>query len=1044
MWAGMGDPQILPGGLDAEQLAAVQREGQDVCVVAGPGSGKTRVLVERFAWLVERGCDPERILAITFTEKAANELKQRLAQRFASQPEKRRKVERAQISTIHAFCHAVLREHALEAGLDPQFEVLDEMQAAALRLEMMSRTLDAVARKSPVAFARLAEVWPAADMAGALLKVHDAMRAAGGLEEALGAPAGDEDIAQLQRECVERIAEAVQQAQPTTPNRKARLALLRELEQEAKRLEPRELESRLKKIKLTGAEKGVSDAVKLAREAAGQAVSSWLLETYRAQRQLLTDVLRDYDDESRKARRELGVLDYSDLEEHALRLLRENDTARRAVMERYEHILMDELQDTNPLQWKIVEQVRSPGRFFAVGDVNQSIYGFRYAEPALFREYQRKLEDSNWAVDRLSRNYRTRAEILESVRRILVEGQRPGIEPHAFQPQTAYGDGQRPFVEVFCAVSEGRMDEAPEVMPWVAARLLELYGTPLASENRPACFSDMAVFVRNSNSFDAVEQALKRYSIPYVITGGKTFFDAQEVVDLINVLRVLAAPEDKIALFSLLRSPIFGVSDEELFRRRLRKEWLTEDEETQIAELRSLAESLPLSAVLARLADASGYAAQLTAAGQANVEKLLALIDGLEQRHGRGVVEILSEIEILKESSQEANASAPESGDAVQLMTIHKAKGLEFPIVVVAALEKRERHETAPALYHPDCGLGFRWVLPDGERRGDRIHEEAKQGIDKKNGLERDRLLYVALTRAKERLILCFTKSAQGLEEWPRMILEGLHLEIPAERGNQSANELAVVRRVAGLPDAPQTLARAAGAAPVEIERTETLGEAPAEVAVTALATFLRCPRQYFLQSVLHWPTAPTGGGEGIELGTEVHEFLAGVRQEVSAEALELARVFQESELAKRAERAPERKREQDFLVEVEGTLVRGQIDLWFDEGRGPVLIDYKTDQYLNGHRTQAYELQMRLYAAALEKLRGKPVSEAWLFSLREGQPHRVDVSAESMGEALDVLRQWQEAERKGEFPTRESDDCQWCPFAAGPCPVRPPRRPGL
>lgn len=1022
----------------------MQREGQDVCVVAGPGSGKTRVLVERFAWLAERGCDPERILAITFTEKAANELKARLVQRFASQPEKRRKVERAQISTIHAFCHAMLREHALEAGLDPQFEVLDDVEAAALRVEAMSRTLDEVAQERQTDFVRLAEVWPAADMAGALLAVHDAMRAAVGLEEGLGAPAGEEDIAQLKQQCVELITEAVRQAQPTTPNRRERLESLRELRQEAERLEPRELESRLHGIKLTGAEKGVSEAVKLAREAAGQAVSSWLLERYRAQRELLTGVLRRYDHDSRIARRELGVLDYSDLEEYALRLLRESDAARRAVMERYEHILMDELQDTNPLQWKILQQVRRPGRFFAVGDVNQSIYGFRYAEPALFREYQKKVADSGWTVDRLSRNYRTRAEILEGVKRILVEGERPGIEPHFFQPQAAYGDGEGPFIEVYCAASEGRMDEAPEVMPWVAARLLELYGTPLASENRLARFSDMAVFVRNSNSFDAVEQALKRYSIPYVITGGKTFFDAQEAVDLINVLRVLAAPEDEVALFSLLRSPFFGVSDEELLERRIGREWLTKEEEEQIGELRSLADAIPLAAVLARLVDASGYSARLTAAELANVEKLLALIDSLEQRHGRGAAEILAEIEVLKESSQEANAPALESGDAVQLMTIHKAKGLEFPFVVVAALEKRERNETAPALYHPDCGLGFRWVLPDGKKISDRIHEEAKDKIDEKNKLERDRLLYVALTRAKDRLILAFTKSAHRLEEWPRMILEGLQLEIPAEPGSQSANELAVLRRVAGLPDAPPTPAGGADAAPVAIERMQTPGEASAEVAVTALATFAQCPRRYFLHSVLHWPTAPTGGGGGIELGTEVHEYLAGVRQDATEEARRLARVFEESGLAERARRAREQRREMDFLVEIDGALLRGQIDLWFDEGNGPVLVDYKTDQYFTDSRRESYELQVRLYAAALGKLTSKSAAEAWLFPLREGRPHRVDVTPEAVATALEILREWRRVERSGVFETRETPDCRWCPFASGPCPVQPRSEAGL
>jgi ATP-dependent exoDNAse (exonuclease V) beta subunit len=1043
----MAHPQPDPEPLDAEQQVAVRRENQDVCVVAGPGSGKTRVLVERFAWLVlERGCDPERILAITFTEKAANELKGRLANRFDKRLDLRRKVERAQISTIHAFCHAILREHALEAGLDPQFEVLDDVEAAALRFQAMSSTLDEVAKERPQDFVRLAEVWPAADMAGALLSVHDAMRAAGKLEEALAPLPVDGAVENLRQKIARLVDEAIQNADPATENRRQRLGDLRALQREMRNLGPQELAAKVHGIKLNGAEPGVSRAMKAAREVAGQLVSTWVMEFYRPQRELLTAVLRRFDEKSREKRRERGGLDYTDLEEFTLRLLRENEGAKRAVTERYEHILMDELQDTNPLQWEILRQVRQPGRFFAVGDVNQSIYGFRHAEPQLFKDFQSKIEQNSWAVDRLTRNYRTRPEILQAVEAILTRGQREGIVAHGFQAKARYEEAERPYVEVYCAATPGTREEAPDVMPWLAARLAQLYGTPLASDKhkRPARFSDMAVFVRNSNAFGALEEALKRYSIPYVITGGNTFFDAQEVVDLVNFLRVLAFPEDEIALYSLLRSPFFGVSDETLFERKLARRLASPDEEEFLERCREAAGSLPLAAVLERAMDETGYAAQLSVPELGNAQKLLALLDRLEQRGRRDAAAILAKMEALRESANESNAPGLEAGDAVQLMTIHKAKGLQFPIVAVAALEKRGRVDNLPAAYHPESGLGFKWVASNGEKLEDRIFADARERIKKKEELERDRLLYVAMTRPMERLILAFTSSNNRLELWPRLVLEGLELAVPEEDGGLARNGLASIRRIQGLPEAPAVQLEHAGTAEVLTDRLDVPAEAPAEIAVTALATFAQCPRRYLLHSVLHWPTAPVGGGQGIELGTEVHEYLGGLRQEVSEEARRLAQVFERSELAQRAERAPGTRREMDFLVEMEGTLVRGQIDLWFDEGRGPVLVDYKTDQYLDEARTQAYELQLRLYAAALGKLNSREVAEAWLFPLRDGQPHRVDVTKAKLEEALGVLRQWREAERQGEFPARESDSCQWCPYAAGPCPVQPHRGPGL
>ncbi len=174
--------------LSAEQRAAVERSGQDACVVAGPGSGKTRVLVERFAWLVEhQGVGPARILAITFTEKAARMMKRRLVERFAHRPELREAMEKAWVMTIDAFCARLLRENAVEAGLAPDFSVLDEAAANRMRREAAETSLDKLFQEQPEQMRRLLEALALstaddgsqADLAASLLDVHETMRLAG-------------------------------------------------------------------------------------------------------------------------------------------------------------------------------------------------------------------------------------------------------------------------------------------------------------------------------------------------------------------------------------------------------------------------------------------------------------------------------------------------------------------------------------------------------------------------------------------------------------------------------------------------------------------------------------------------------------------------------------------------------------------------------------------------------------------------------------------------------------------------------------------------
>ena len=1025
-------------GLNNAQRQAVKRTGQDVCVVAGPGSGKTRVLVERFAWLVESGVDPEKILAITFTEKAANEIRARLAKRFSHDPSMRQRLERAQISTIHGFCYALLRQHALRAGLYPRFEVLDDIGAAAHRRAAMQAALDQVAREKPDEFLRLASAWPADDMAQRLLAVHEAIRVSGNLQDALKPPTlpePDNLLAAFHAE-LDAAIQAARSARQTDAAR-ARLDALVSLQSDLDSIPAEQLPERVKAVKLTGASDAVKAPVNNMRQLAAQYLQAWAAREFGPQRELLCEILERFHQLYAALRKDLAAVDFLDLEEITLQMLRGDEEIRQQVQQSYEHVLMDELQDTNPIQWKILALVRRPGRFFAVGDINQSIYGFRHAEPGLFEEYEQSVRQSGAAVDRLEENYRTRSEILEAVSRILVEPHwdNKGIRHHELKASATFAQGESPYVEILCT-DRARGDEA-NVHLWLAARLRELYGRPLSGENRTARFSDMAIFVRNSGSFAAIEDALERFSIPYVISGGKTFFESGEVIDLLNLLRVIAFPEDEIAAFALLRSPFFGVSDEDIFRRRIaRTLWLPE-ERARMEALRALSRSMPVSAVLARFADESGYMRRLDALGAANCTKFLGLLDRLEAGAGRDPGALVDEVERLRESAAEANAPVLEAGDAVQVMTIHKAKGLEFPIVAVADLQKGESREHDPVQYDPASGLGFRWRLPSGQIVCDPTYASIIAARKTRESAERDRLLYVALTRAKERLILSFINTAQSRQTaWHKTVLNGLGLQIPEDPGAAVDNGLARITRVAGEPQIPAAPTVVQAAPPVEITRLAEEPEAPSRVSVTQLALFARCPRRYLLSARLDWPVAPAGEGGALDLGTEVHDYLAGVRREVSAEARQLAEVFERSDLARRARQAPLCRREMDFLVEIDGILLHGQVDLWFDSGEGPVIVDYKTDQYLSDARREGYELQLLLYALALEILTGKRAAEAWLFALREGEAHPVELSSAAFDAAKATLADWREACRRGEFPPREQPECRWCPFTGGACPV--------
>lgn len=999
--------------LSAEQRRAVERTGQSVCVVAGPGSGKTHVLTERFAWLVERqGADPTRILAITFTEKAAIEIKQRLVARFAGRTDLRESIERAWVSTIHGFCTRLLKEHAVEAGLAPDFTVLDQAAAQRLQREAAEQALDDLFRERRADMRRLLEAVDLStsygarqtDLAAALLEVYESLRVRGaGLP---GAAAVSEHATSSAAEA-RRIAAQLLAARIDAPEAGALKDWLQRflaLPEQPIVLSHFETLAAFN-FKLTN-RRCHPLARQLKQELLPRLESEWILGFYAGLDGLLGEALARLHSCYREQKRRQAAVDFSDLEIFTAELLDRDAGVRAQTRARFHEILMDELQDTNRVQWRLVNLLGA--RLFAVGDINQSIYGFRNADPEVFAEYRETLRASGAQIDELRGNYRSRPEILDAVSRAL-DGQ-PGVEPRNLEALRAFPPSFGPPVELLIGRGE---DPAAVEAALVASRIRHWRDCGAYR------FADMAVLVRTLAAMEPFETEFERSGIPFLVSGGRGFLEARESRDILLLLAALVNPLDEVALIGLLRSPLVGLRDQDilaLFQQGGREAWQLEFER-RFGALRRLAGFRPPDLLVARALDACGYTLRLSDRARANVDKLLAWLRREHRQRPRPLAELLEDLEAVRESETLANAPPPETGDAVRLMTIHAAKGLEFPVVFVAALHKGTDNRSRPLLYSPERGWGVKWRNPaTGEGVSDPVHDALKRGAKEREQREENRLLYVAMTRAMDRLVLSYAERRQA-SNWQKLV-EGV------------AAEATPIEEAVPVEAAPDLEAPAMPTDRVSLRHEVAGGQHDAAVAATAVALFAVCPRRYYLAHYLGLDGGPDGSGtSSAEFGRDVHRALAG-EQVASAEAAAVAARFNASPLGQRAARARRAEREFDFVFEAEGVILRGQIDLWFDDGE-LVLVDYKT-----GRQDPAHAVQLRLYALALERYAGRRPGRAFLYFCQEDRAEEISLSSQNLTAAQAAVRALSLAQDKLRFETKEGEWCFACRFRGGLCPV--------
>ncbi|MCY3718239.1 MAG: UvrD-helicase domain-containing protein [Anaerolineaceae bacterium] len=840
--------------LTADQGRAIETHDRNLVVLAAAGSGKTHVLVERMLALLEANPDwtLESLVAITFTRKAGREMRERLRDRLRERskdaaPEDRdrwgghlARVDGACIGTIHSLCTRILRVCATEAGLDPEFSVASEDETEIALDEALEETLQQMAEAGDPALALFAEY--DRDQIMAALREQ--------VPEPVPAPVPEDLLERWrrdwERDAIERITafrnstvfteQLRWQDKQEWPgaDKLGDLWIKRGKELEALEAEPdfgvsielvKDLHGKAGNNgspKKWGAEalaearsrfNDVSDAARTVSAEIGEGVTDLdrrAAELLPLWRRLIVKAKRVYEE-----RRQAGNwLDFNGLEQRAYELLQQPEVRERLRRE-FRQVLVDEFHDTSLLQWKIIRALadpREPGRLFIVGDPRQSIYSFRGADVGNFQKALEEVRAADGLQVTLSQSFRSHQpllDVLNTIHHVALPDKRhePMVSERGREP------GDHPSLECFLMdhkvaglrAEEGRDRLAREL----ARRLQDLVAKqhPIvdseSGETRPLEYGDVALLFRTHNRMPEYEKAFAELGLPFVTLDGRGFYGRQEVLDLLNLLRALRSPADDLALASVLRSPLFALSDEELLTLRMSRDcdggqaplWdaLTGSsdltgpivEQTHFArdclqELATLAGRVRVDALLREALARTGYLATLSGLNdgerrRGNVEKLL--VKAAERP--MLFTEFESRCREFSQREVREGDAAPGDEGAITLMTVHGSKGLEFPLVVLADAGKW-RAPSDTAVLAPDGVGGLACKVYDMGQGGHKptvvwrrvAADRGRESLD-----ERRRLLYVASTRARDYLIVCANHDGgPGDEGWLAWLHKALNL----------------------------------------------------------------------------------------------------------------------------------------------------------------------------------------------------------------------------------------------------------------------------
>lgn len=1083
----MSDATLVPVDQDARTYATDPRH--HVVLEASAGTGKTRVLVDRYLALLAAGVDPRHVLAITFTRKAAAEMRERIVADLQSRypgvwQGLRDRADEIAVSTIDAFCFSLLREFPLEAGLDPGFTLADETEVARLVEMSLDRTLRECRERAPfdegirlvlgqMTLPRLAEglrallarrfIAPAAlrrylgrqvrqvrSEAAAAEQVRQTLRLQlqampGGLAAWMATAPLDSSLWTLFRLDLDRLI-AHGDDVPMRPaevraalDGLSRWVLTRE---GSPRRKPVAVKADFASAAAYDAHRAgliyVADVVVAARRGFEASLNVLLARAIRRvfrlahRRYLQTLVLHD-------------ALDFSEVLARAVLLLGQMDEFSRSrfrLEARFQHVLVDEFQDTSRLQWQLVASlVEAWGEgfglghegplapsLFLVGDRKQSIYRFRDADVGLLDEavdFVNRLAGEQPVRQAISQSFRSHPDLLAFANDLAVGMVQPGA-PSAlafrygpddkFPLPAGHVTGVEPEPRVGLVVGEDVEACAAGVASEIARLLEEGLVTERGSDTpRRARPGDIAVLFRSRESHREFERALSARAIPSYVYKGLGFYDSDEIKDLVALVRVLAAPESDLRAAAFLRSGFVGISDDTLRRlapdlaerlssRGPNEDAVPEDDAMALEKLRAvwprwlaLVDRLPPADVVDHIIEASAHAATMRGHRQAqareNVKKFRGLIRRIQNRGYATMARIAAHIDRLS-AGDESNA-AVDAADAVNLMTVHASKGLEFPIVFLVNLT-RGTGGVPPPLRVVAGDSGDEPIV--GVARYEPGATEAEQIRERE---ESKRLMYVAVTRARERLYLSAPAQRQGrivagqgslAHVCPPSLIDALNAALGGAnevvwQGVDHPHRLrvcvpavtvqptALVEDAVPISDAvPQSLQRLGTRQPVQRTRvTELAGASPGATparerpVLDADLVMGRAVHRLIAHADTHDRDAALRAGVIADLTPDERLAIDDI-QAFASDVTRLVKGVWRDESLRQFLASPEARYEVPivFRHELQGTvrLVRGTIDCLVPTRDGLMVLEFKT-----GQPQPAHQRQLDLYVGAMRAM---------------------------------------------------------------------------
>lgn len=1113
-----------------EQALAINTIKSNVSLLAGAGSGKTYVLMKRFVQILraDLSVNPTNIVAITFTRKAADEIKGRVRQAVGECVEQAQtdlerlrwqehlqKVESAPISTIHSLCSRILRDNPVETQLDPEFTILEDFEAQ----DFFKETLQQYLRKNikeNAALRRLVQTYGVNSFVNQVTALGDKLSELV-REDNLAEPylKAKEELPALQQKLFAAVREVIEAREALGAKTKGRqtlteaAGLLDEMQKQLLAPEPDcslldasgvvKVSGKALAAELTNLKNLRQELNHVLLNAKGcDLVQDWLA------------VLQEFYACLSARKQENNVLFNDDLDLLAIEHLQKNEALRQKYQERYKYIMVDEFQDTNERQRQLIyllcgNKLDNTNNLFIVGDVKQSIYRFRHADVSVFNKVKEDIAQNAGQNLGMKTNFRSTQSIVESCNTAFCQLMDLPKEEICLEHHEGANTGgakvcllQVPYKtkdDDLGAKEDKWQKEAEAIAAYLQQELPKV-----EPQLRPG--ASKAILLRAMTHCEILRQTLQGYGINCVVVKGKGFYEQQEVLDILNLLAALHNRYASLELAGALRSNYFGLDDATLTQLF----WQTENEKPlwdvlqavgsgelqlnlqpeqqalamQAAErLRSLRQAAALMALpelFAQLWDELKPEFVLSQQENghsklANVKKLLRLAQQYCQTKQASLAEWLQNVKDLRASSSKEPAATVQADDALQIMTIHNSKGLEFDLVILPQLDKSVHGDTASIKYLPgkedEQGLlGIK--VPDKEMQlqNSGVYELAKARDSELEEEESRRLLYVAMTRAQKQLLMVGTVAEEKLPE--------AVIALPAAKSwwqqLQAVYEVDWDKQESSCPWVRLLCADALSQAVAQQGEQQKLALEPLALAplpayaacgrtcftASALQTYLHCQRQYYYQQVLAVPEL-----EQTVAGEQAHELPASVTGSIVHKALELYNGYNAEAVFAIAldEFAPgaaatqaksmfdayivsdlykalpkKQKRELEFVQPLQQELAaEGVIDLLaFDEDDNMIIVDYKTGTPPEPDEVKlGYAYQLALYKDAAEKLYpGKKVVRAELHFLQNMSVWQLPFDKSYLQEAVELCEEISGKGEEDDFACICNESCAYCHYA--------------